>query len=73
MQVLREVKIPLPHPTLLDCVQRHRRFQSLWETDWKSFCVQHKKWPKGCITTMATSVDARVRDQIDRGSDIYKK
>ena len=35
--------------------------------------VQHKNWPKGCITTMATSVGARIRYQIDRDSDIYKE
>ena len=34
--------------------------------------IQHEKWPKGCITTMATSVGARLRYQIDRDSDIYK-
>jgi hypothetical protein len=33
--------------------------------------IQHKKWPKGCITTLATSVGARIRHQIDRDSDIY--
>jgi hypothetical protein len=35
--------------------------------------VQHKNWPKGCVTTMATSVGARIRYQIDRDSDIYKE
>jgi hypothetical protein len=35
--------------------------------------IQHEKWPKGCITTMATSVGARIRYQIDRDSDIYKE
>ncbi len=34
--------------------------------------IQHKKWPKGCVTTLATSVGARVRHQIDRDSEIYK-
>jgi hypothetical protein len=35
--------------------------------------IQHKKWPKGCLTTLATSVGARIRHQIDRDSDIYKR
>lgn len=35
--------------------------------------IQHEKWPKGCITTMATSVGARIRYQIDRDSTIYKE
>jgi hypothetical protein len=34
--------------------------------------IQHKNWPKGCITTLATSVGARIRHQLDRGSAIYK-
>jgi hypothetical protein len=34
--------------------------------------IQHKKWPKGCLTTLATSVGARIRYQLDRDSDIYK-
>jgi len=34
--------------------------------------VQHKNWPRGCITTLATSVGARIRHQIDRDGDIYK-
>jgi hypothetical protein len=35
--------------------------------------IQHKNWPKGCVTTMATSVGARIRYQIDRDGDIYKE
>lgn len=34
--------------------------------------VQHKNWPKGCTTTMATSIGARIRYQLDRESQIYK-
>lgn len=34
--------------------------------------IQHKNWPKGCITTLATSVGARIRYQLDRDSAIYK-
>jgi hypothetical protein len=34
--------------------------------------IQHKNWPQGCITTLATSVGARIRHQLDRESDIYK-
>lgn len=35
--------------------------------------IQHKNWPKGCITTLATSVGARIRHQLDRESEIYKE
>lgn len=39
--------------------------------------IQHKNWPKGCVTTLATSVGARIRHQLDRESqsfkDIYKQ
>jgi hypothetical protein len=34
--------------------------------------VDHKNWPKGCLTTLATSVGARIRYQLDRDSAIYK-
>lgn len=35
--------------------------------------IDHKNWAKGgCITTMATSVGARIRYQLDRHSDAYK-
>jgi hypothetical protein len=34
--------------------------------------IQHQKWPKGCITTLATSVGARIRHQVDRDGAIYK-
>ncbi len=34
--------------------------------------VDHKNWPKGCVTTLATSVGARIRHQLDRDSEIYK-
>jgi len=35
--------------------------------------VGHKDWPKGgCTTTLATSVGARIRYQLDRESQIYK-
>jgi hypothetical protein len=39
----------------------------------KSCPIQHKNWPKGCFTTLATSVGARIRYQLDRESDIYKE
>jgi hypothetical protein len=35
--------------------------------------IQHKNWPKGCITTMPTSVGARIRYQLDRDSEAYKQ
>ena len=34
--------------------------------------IQHKNWPKGCVTTLATSVGARIRHQLDRDSQVYK-
>jgi hypothetical protein len=35
--------------------------------------AQHKNWDKGgCITTLATSIGARLRYQIDRQSQLYK-
>jgi hypothetical protein len=35
--------------------------------------IQHKRWAKGgCTTTMATSIGARLRYQLDRDSDRYK-
>jgi hypothetical protein len=35
--------------------------------------INHSRWPKGgCVSTMPTSVGARVRHQLDRDSDIYK-
>jgi len=35
--------------------------------------VDHKQWPKGgCLTTMPTSIGARLRYQLDRDSDAYK-
>lgn len=36
--------------------------------------VDHKRWPKGgCTTTMAASIGARLRYQLDRESDLYKE
>jgi len=36
--------------------------------------VQHKQWAKGgCTTTMATSIGARLRYQLDRESELYKE
>lgn len=36
--------------------------------------VNHKRWPKGgCVTTMATSIGARLRYQLDRDSQAYKQ
>ena len=34
--------------------------------------IQHKNWPKGCVTTLATSIRARIRYQLDRESQVYK-
>jgi hypothetical protein len=35
--------------------------------------VAHKKWPKGgCVTTLPTSIGARIRYQLDRDSEAYK-
>jgi hypothetical protein len=34
--------------------------------------IQHKNWPKGCVTTLPTSVGARIRHQLDRDGEIYK-
>jgi len=35
--------------------------------------IQHENWPQGCITTLATSVGARIRHQLDRDSAIYEE
>jgi hypothetical protein len=36
--------------------------------------IQHARWPKrGCLTTLATSIGARLRYQLDRESDAYKE
>lgn len=35
--------------------------------------IEHESWPRGCVTTMATSVGARLRYQIDRDSEICRK
>jgi len=35
--------------------------------------IDHARWAKGgCVTTLATSIGARLRHQIDRDSDLYK-
>jgi hypothetical protein len=34
--------------------------------------IQHANWPKGCITTLPTSIGARIRYQLDRDSEAYK-
>jgi hypothetical protein len=35
--------------------------------------IDHKKWPEGgCVSTIATSVGARIRYQLDREGDAYK-
>ncbi len=40
----------------------------------KTCPVNHKNWPKGgCVTTMPTSVGARIRHQLDRDSRAYKQ
>ena len=36
--------------------------------------VNHKRWPKGgCTTTMAASIGARIRYQLDRDSQLFKE
>jgi hypothetical protein len=35
--------------------------------------IQHKKWPKGCSTTIPTGVGVRIRHQLDRDGDLYKE
>jgi hypothetical protein len=36
--------------------------------------IQHKNWAKdGCVSTLATSPGARLRYQMDRDSDLYKR
>ncbi|RMD71694.1 MAG: hypothetical protein D6819_00955 [Gammaproteobacteria bacterium] len=34
--------------------------------------LQHKNWPKGCTTSLPTSIGARLRYQLDRDSEAYK-
>lgn len=42
-------------------------------TSGKTCPVNHKNWAKGgCVTTMPTSVGARIRHQLDRNSQTYK-
>jgi hypothetical protein len=38
----------------------------------KTCPIDHKNWPKGCISTLPTSIGARIRYQLDRESLIYK-
>jgi len=35
--------------------------------------IGHKNWPQGCVTTLATSVGARIRHQLDRESETYQE
>jgi hypothetical protein len=35
--------------------------------------IQHKNWPKGCATTLPSSIGARIRYQLDRKSAIHKE
>jgi hypothetical protein len=35
--------------------------------------IDHKNWPKGCTTTLPTSIGARIRYQLDRESEAYKQ
>ena len=36
--------------------------------------ADHKKWAKGgCVTTLATSIGARIRHQLDRDSQLYQE
>ncbi len=40
----------------------------------KTCPIKHKKWAEGgCGTTMATSIGARIRHQLDRDSEAYKR
>ena len=34
--------------------------------------IDHKNWPKGCTTTLPTSIGARIRYQLDRESEAYQ-
>jgi len=44
------------------------------EANGQSCPVNHRRWAKGgCVTTMATSVGARLRYQLDRDSQAYKQ
>lgn len=44
------------------------------EANGQSCPLNHKRWVKGgCVTTMATSVGARLRYQLDRDSQAYKQ
>lgn len=44
------------------------------EANGQSCPLNHKRWAKdGCVTTMATSVGARLRYQLDRHSEAYKQ
>jgi len=44
------------------------------EKNGQSCPINHKRWPKGgCSSTLATSIGARLRYQLDRSSDRYKQ
>lgn len=75
-------RLPMPlkqtfmHRTSLFPHQRGRHACPLLFPDptGKQCPVQHPKWPKGgCKTTLATSIGARLRHQIDRESPRYKE
>ncbi len=35
--------------------------------------IDHHNWPKGCTTTIPTSIGARIRYQLDRNSQAYQQ
>ncbi len=55
--------------------QRGRHFCPLLfpEQTGETCPVKHKNWPKGCATTLPTSIGARIRYQLDRESKAYKR
>lgn len=78
---LCQAGLPMPLKSTYRCkstlVQHERgRYACplLYPTPTAQSCpVDHKQWPKGgCLTTMPTSIGARLRYQLDRDSDAYK-
>lgn len=62
------------HTTLVDHQRGRYACPLLFPTPTGASCpLNHKNWPKGgCLTTMATSLGARLRYQLDRDSDEFK-
>jgi hypothetical protein len=62
------------HTTLVDHERGRYACPLLLPTPTGESCpLHHKNWPKGgCLTTMATSIGARLRYQLDRDSDEFK-